>query len=491
MAFTPLKYYLSAVKFVDRYLWNEKVVTSRSILLRYGFTIFVIAVTTAIKILFFNLIGINTPFLLYFAVIIFVTGFGGIGPGLFATFLSAFVSTFFFISPVKELSIYKLSSISLLVFVMECIFLIALSGAVTRASRKVKKSAARFRALIENSTDAIAVFDTNGKVLYASPTTEAVIGYPAREFKSFDLSSKIHPDELSVLQAQLSTVLAKQGETQTILHRFLHKNGQWVWIESTLTNLINDHEIHGIVSNFRNVSDKLMLEKQKDDFLGIATHELKTPVTSIKAYVQILKNRFLKDGNLISANMVEKMDGQLNKLIGLIGDLLDVTKIEGGRLQLHEDWYDFNFIVSEVVEELQRTTEKHTIEIKLQVLDKIFGDRERIGQVITNLVSNAIKYSPKSGNIQVYSSINDSEVTLCVKDYGLGISIDQQPRLFERFFRVSSDLSKTYPGLGLGLFICHEIIKRQGGKIWVESDPGKGSSFYFSLPFDHRLLPRL
>ena len=479
---SPAKYYLSFVRLVNSFLWNETAIASRPLYLRYGFPTLLIILATFIKLYYFNIIGINTPFLLYFAIVIVATGFGGSGPGLFATFLLALISSYYFIPPLSEWQFSKLFTIAILVFIIECLLLISLSRAVSRAGDRVRRSARRFRSLIENSNDAIAVINSDNKIVYASKATERIMGYKVNEFKKIHLWDLVHPEEVDLVQQQINSVVVNSGASKTILSRCRHKDSRWIWIESTLTNLLEDPVIKGIVSNFRDVTERIILEKQKDDFVGIATHELKTPVTSIKAYAQILLARFYKEGNASAAGLVEKMDAQLNKLIGLIADLLDVTKIEGGRLQIQAELYDLNEVIQESVEEIQRTTVKHKIETVLTTLPQLIGDRERIGQVIINLVSNAIKYSPRSELILVTSKRDTLSVIISVKDQGVGISSDQQPHVFERFYRVAGPDNNSYPGLGLGLFICHEIVTRQGGEIWVESEPGKGSEFFFSLP---------
>jgi signal transduction histidine kinase len=189
-----------------------------------------------------------------------------------------------------------------------------------------------------------------------------------------------------------------------------------------------------------------------------------------------------------SSMLLGKMDGQINKLTALIGDLLDVTKIEGGKLQFNEDYFYFDELVSEIVEEIQRTTERHKIVRQGTAKKTVYGDRDRIGQVITNLLTNAIKYSPHADKILVKTSGGKKDVTLCVQDFGVGVPKAKQQHIFERFYRVSGDSQDTIPGMGLGLYIASEIITRQRGKIWVESTEGKGSSFCFRLPIGKRAI---
>ena len=223
--------------------------------------------------------------------------------------------------------------------------------------------------------------------------------------------------------------------------------------------------------------------QHKDEFINIASHELKTPVTSVKAFLQVVQNRLAREGNEKFVALLSKMDAQIDKLTALIADLVDVTKIEGGKLQFREEYFSFDELVDETIEEVQRTAEKHTIVKKGSTGTTIFGDRGRIGQVIINLLINAIKYSPDASNVIVESKADDnSGVTLGIQDSGIGIPKDMLGKVFERFFRVEGENTQTFAGLGIGLFVASEIIKRQGGSIWVESEEGKGSTFYFSLP---------
>lgn len=224
------------------------------------------------------------------------------------------------------------------------------------------------------------------------------------------------------------------------------------------------------------------LSKQKDDFIGVASHELKTPVTSIKGYTQILQMRFAQEGNTKAVELLARMDGQINKLSNLIADLLDATKIKGGKLRYHKTFFDFNGLVAETVEEMQQISQRHKITMKLGETTKIFGDRDRIGQVITNLISNAVKYSPDKVEILLTSSTVKNTVRLCVQDFGIGIPEQKQEKVFNLFYRVSGNKEDTFPGMGLGLFISSEIIKRHKGKFTLKSAVGKGSTFCFFLP---------
>ena len=180
----------------------------------------------------------------------------------------------------------------------------------------------------------------------------------------------------------------------------------------------------------KDIEDRIEADKKKDEFISIASHELKTPVTSLKAYTQILQTIFENEHNEKASGMLAKMDKQVNKLTRLIVDLLDVTKINKGEMVFDVQEFNFNDLVTETAEEMQRTTQNHTLILKLEPCEKIKGDRNRIGQVITNFISNAIKYSPEAKEIIITSACNNHKVKLCVQDFGIGIAGHEHSQVF-------------------------------------------------------------
>ncbi len=201
------------------------------------------------------------------------------------------------------------------------------------------------------------------------------------------------------------------------------------------------------------ITDRKTAEKQKDEFLGIASHELKTPVTTIKAYAEILQEMFTDAHDMKSANLMSKMDKQIDRLTKLIKDLLDVTKVSEGQLHLTRETINLEELIKNITEEMQRTTRQHQIRLELSALPLVTGDKERLGQVLSNLLSNAIKYSPDSEDITVFTSTENNNIFISVRDKGIGMSENTLSRIFERFFRSSDPSVHSFPGLGLGLFI--------------------------------------
>ncbi|MBA2250439.1 MAG: hypothetical protein H0W12_09635, partial [Chitinophagaceae bacterium] len=227
--------------------------------------------------------------------------------------------------------------------------------------------------------------------------------------------------------------------------------------------------------------ETLDLMQKKDDFMSIASHELKTPVTSLKAYAQILLMESASLGTEKKEMMFEKMNVQIDKLTLLINDLLDTSKLREGELSYNRQPVNFNEVVKEVVDEIQRTSLVHKILLLSNPPVKIFADKERIGQVIVNLLTNALKYC-RERDIKVTVEITQKKVICSVTDEGIGIPKDQQDKIFDRFYRVTGKNLHTYSGLGLGLYISKEIIIQHDGEIFVESEPGKETRFYFILP---------
>ena len=233
---------------------------------------------------------------------------------------------------------------------------------------------------------------------------------------------------------------------------------------------------------------KTPLEK-KDEFIGIASHELKTPLTSAKAYVQLLEATLDDvDHNRDAIIYAQKANSSIDRLNNLISELLDISKIQHGKLQMNLSEFNFNDLLKESIDLMQASFSRHAIYLSGIGNVIIRADKERIHQVLINLLSNAIKYSPASIRIDVKVSIQKDEIVVAVIDYGVGIPKTDLQKIFDKFYRVE-DKATRFQGLGIGLFICAEIIQRHHGKIWAESTPGTGSAFYFTLPITGNTNP--
>ncbi len=259
-------------------------------------------------------------------------------------------------------------------------------------------------------------------------------------------------------------------------------SGQMRWMSSYgKAVMTKDGIVSRIVGVMFDVTETKLLEQQKEDFISIASHELRTPITSIKAYAEVLYDMFEEAKDVSNAALIKKLDKQVDRLIDLIRALLDTSKISGGKLMLHPEKFDIGRLVEERVEDLQQISSVYNIMTSGSEI-QIIADRERIAQVITNLVTNAIKYSPRGGEINIHWEEKGENVELSVRDRGIGISEGMLRRVFDRFFRVKNATMQDYPGMGLGLYIAANIIYSHNGKIWVTSEPENGSVFYISIP---------
>lgn len=223
------------------------------------------------------------------------------------------------------------------------------------------------------------------------------------------------------------------------------------------------------------------LERLKDEFIGIASHELKTPLSSLKAYNQIICRYVIKNDYSKIADLNKRMERQLNTIQDYINDLLDVNKIQAGKLILRMETFDVYDLLTEQVDSLREILPAYDIRLR-PFHQRILADRERLGQVLTNLITNAAKYSCDSREIHVEAGREGQSLVISVRDSGIGISPDQQQKIFDRFYQVRINNAKTAGGLGLGLYICKGIIERHGGRIQVASQIGRGSTFSFSIP---------
>jgi signal transduction histidine kinase len=222
-------------------------------------------------------------------------------------------------------------------------------------------------------------------------------------------------------------------------------------------------------------------ESKKDEFISIASHELKTPLTSIKAYLQILKRSVDEDDKRALKDYIHRSQIQIEKLNNLVTDLLDVSQIESGKIKFNKKFFNFRTLLDSTVDIIKQTNESCNIIVSGDADIDVYGDEMRIEQVLINYLTNAIKYSPGIKEVHLHTYTSNNHLYVKVKDFGVGIPVEKQDEVFKKFYR-AEDTSNRFQGLGIGLYICAEIIRRHDGNFGVESELGKGSEFYFSIP---------
>ena len=240
------------------------------------------------------------------------------------------------------------------------------------------------------------------------------------------------------------------------------------------------------VGTFTDIDDQKQIEKKKDEFLSIASHELKTPLTSIKAYAQLLERIINTNDDKPAGKYINRVQSQVCKLNVLITDLLDISKIEHGKLKITKKSFDFESLLTNAIDIIYQTHDNNNLDIQREgdmIEQMCLGDEIRIEQVLINYLTNAIKYAPNSNRIIVKTDRLDNQLKVSVIDFGIGIPEHKQQNIFSKFYRVEES-SVRFQGLGIGLYICSEIIKQHNGTVGVQSNLGQGSTFYFTLPLN-------
>ena len=296
-----------------------------------------------------------------------------------------------------------------------------------------------------------------------------------------------HPDDFSITEE--FERCRKKGKALELEVRIKNiKTGDFRYHLLRVTPVYDDHIIKNWVGSFTDIDDQKKVEKEKDEFLSIASHELKTPLTSIKAYVQLLDRKLKLEKETAEAGFMVKVQDQIEKLNSLITDLLDVSKIENGKLKINKKPTNLETVIHNSIETILQTHENRQIKIerhgiKPDVLIPL--DEIRIEQVLINFLTNAIKYSPQNNQVIVTTFVDEEEqeVKVNVTDFGIGIPDFKQDAVFHKFYRVEES-SLQFQGMGIGLFICSEIIKQHHGNIGVSSKVDEGSTFYFTLPLN-------
>ncbi|GAA4160108.1 hypothetical protein GCM10022217_23690 [Chryseobacterium ginsenosidimutans] len=295
-----------------------------------------------------------------------------------------------------------------------------------------------------------------------------------------------HPDDLNIKEE--FERCKKKGKALELEVRIKNiETGNYRYHLLRVTPVREENSIKNWVGTFTDIDDQKKVEKEKDEFLSIASHELKTPLTSIKAYVQLLERKLKLNKESAEAGFVTKVQDQIDKLNTLITDLLDVSKIENGKLKINKKPTNLGNVITNAIETILQTHENN-VKIKHDgiISDILIPlDEIRIEQVLINFLTNAIKYSPQNNQVIVTTFVDEEEqeVKVNVTDFGIGIPDFKQEAVFNKFYRVEES-SLQFQGMGIGLFICSEIIKQHHGSIGVSSKVDEGSTFYFTLPLN-------
>ncbi len=302
------------------------------------------------------------------------------------------------------------------------------------------------------------------------------------------LVTRIHGDDparpdVGPIQAQILLPLVVRGKTTGLAFIFSDRSDNYSPDEVFLFSMLA-HQLAVTLENARLFQEMSRLDRMKSEFIAIASHELRTPLHNIRGFVKLLLDGKVQDAET-EREFLSIVDKQSENLTSLVNDILEVSRIDAGRMQLSKETLPMDELVKGTVAQFRNAVEEKAITIETIVppdLPTVEGDGERLGQVLTNLVSNAIKFSPDHTPITLRARVNGDELIIDVRDQGIGIPDDALPQLFGRFYQVSNSATRTQGGSGLGLYISKHIVEAHGGRIWVKSKVGQGSTFSFAIP---------
>ena len=355
-----------------------------------------------------------------------------------------------------------------------------LEDRVRARTEALRTSENRFRSILDSIPQIAWTGSPGGEVEFYNRRWYEYTGLTFEETKSWGWKQVIHPDDLQYNLEMLTSIMKSRrpGEFEI---REKSVDGIYRWHLIRMIPIFGDNgEMEQWIGTATDLDELKKLQQEKDDFISIASHELKTPLTTLRTTIQLLYR--MKDNVSPEkfAKLIEQGNRSMHKIIVLVDDLLNVTRIKEARLNLNKKWFILSEIIGGCCNHISIIGKQEIVVTGNKTL-KVFADENAIDQVVVNLVNNAVKYAPGSKVIEIIIEKQSDVVKVSVKDTGPGIPPDQLPFIFDRYYQAEAPKHRN-PGLGLGLYISSEIIKHHGGEMGVESELGKGSTFWFTLP---------
>lgn len=368
---------------------------------------------------------------------------------------------------------------------VEHIMVVAANVTETVLARKsIERAEEMLRLAINSAALGTWYIDANTREFIPSARMKEFFGFEAFEEMTYEAAMRQIEQPYKDLVIQSVEEAIATGTNFDIEHPVTGRNdGKLRWLKSTgRLYPVEQGKPANFSGTILEITERKQDEQRKNDFISMVSHELKTPLTSLTAYIQLLLNKAEQQQDDFTVNALSKANQQVKKMAVMINGFLNVSRIGSGKIYLTRQEFDFSALVSEVIDDMLVFTNTHKFIFIPCAEIIVSADRDKIGQVISNFLSNAVKYSPSGKDITISCSKKGKQVELQVKDQGIGISVHDQQKLFERFYRIENKHTAHISGFGIGLYLCAEIIQRHHGKIWVESTIGSGSEFYFSLP---------
>jgi PAS domain S-box-containing protein len=322
------------------------------------------------------------------------------------------------------------------------------------------------------------------RIFTASSKLKEFFGFDSHESMPYEAAiEQIHPDFRESVKANVELAFSEglRFDMEYQIIGYHDEKTRWVRAIGKVNQKEGKDYFTGVIHD---ITERKLDEIRKNDFIAMVSHELKTPLTSVKAYIQLMQRKFAKADDEPVSKMLDKTELQIRKMTSMINGFLDISRLESGKIQIHREFFDLALLLREAEEESNATVNSHNLIFSPIESVTINADRNKIGQVIHNLISNAVKYSPQ-GSVVTISCTYDSEFAyVSVKDQGKGIAKEDANHIFERYYRVPGENIHLIAGFGIGLYLCSEIISRHKGTISVDSKIGQGSDFIFSLPLN-------
>jgi PAS domain S-box-containing protein len=357
---------------------------------------------------------------------------------------------------------------------------------------QLQRTNEQLEAMFKTITDGIILQDSTGKIIYANQATVALSGFQSVDEllqapvlfyeKQFELTDE-YGEPFPAARFPGRRVMAGESPVQVTIRTCKKGSEEVRWLTITATAVMDrDGKPWAVMSVLHDITQFKEQERRKDEFIAMASHELRTPLTSLKGFLHLLQGHLSKQSDEKALAYINRVNHQVIRLTKLVADLLDISRMQKGQLQYYMEPFDVDTLVVEIVETVQEGTATHRIHIEGQTGAFVCGDKDRIGQVIMNVLTNAIRYSPKADTVVVRLSSDQENACVSVQDFGFGIAKEDQQKIFDRYYQISDSGKQPFAGLGIGLYLAREIIKQHRGEIWVESSKGKGSTFRFRLP---------
>lgn len=338
----------------------------------------------------------------------------------------------------------------------------------------------KFQAIFDSAADAMIIADTKLRILEANSAALSLFSRPENAIVGILLTTLVERDAEKEFKRQWKQALHMGSLQNELLTTNIH--GKRLTLEySVRTKFLPNQHLFII----RDITKRIDENRRREHLLGLASHELRTPLASIKAFIEITKRLIKKSGDSATGSYLSKIDEKVDAVTRLTNDLLDIARIRDNRLELFYETFAFRPFMEDVVTDMQLTVPTHRLILQCKTDVDITGDKLRIEQVLINVIKNAVRYSPKADKVIIRVRKKSDNVIISVQDFGVGIAQKEYKHIFQMFYKIDAQTGKRIYGIGVGLYIAQTIVVSHGGKIWVESKPGKGSIFYISLPVSH------